>query len=56
MYSTLWNALPLPNWARALIFAAVAIAVVVLLLEVVFPWVGPMMPGADPGVQTVGVD
>lgn len=55
MYGILWSALPGPTWLRAVIAIVAVVAVVVFLLEVVFPWIGPMMPGADPEVQTVGL-
>lgn len=52
MYQELWDRLP-GDW-RIKLFSVLALLVLVvaLLLEVVFPWVGPLFSGAD--VQVVG--
>ncbi|HIW96179.1 MAG TPA: hypothetical protein H9867_06830 [Candidatus Corynebacterium gallistercoris] len=44
MYAALWRALPGPWWVKTLIVVALLVGVFFLLMEVVFPWVGPMMP------------
>ena len=51
MYRALWNLLPGPTAVKALLAVALAVAVFFLLMEVVFPWVGPMMPWTDVGVS-----
>lgn len=52
MYQELWDRLP-GDWRIKLFSAFVIFAlVVVLLLEVIFPWIGPLLSGAD--VQVVG--
>ena len=38
MYGWIWRHLPGPRWLRVLEAAVLAVAVVLLLFEVVFPW------------------
>ena len=47
MYGYLWRALPGPRPVRIVLLVALLVAVVVLLMEVVFPWVSQQMPYAD---------
>lgn len=44
MYAALWRALPGNRVVKSLICVALAVAVFFLLMEVVFPMIGPMMP------------
>ncbi|EFM42619.1 MULTISPECIES: hypothetical protein [Corynebacterium] len=50
MYRALWNLLPGPKPVKALLAIAIAVGVFFLLMEVVFPWVSPMMPYNDVAV------
>lgn len=50
MYAALWRALPGPGWIKLIIVLALLVGVFFLLMEVVFPWVGPMMPWTDVNV------
>lgn len=52
MYRALWNLLPGPKPVKALLAIAIAVGVFFLLMEVVFPWVSPMMPYNDVAVQS----
>lgn len=47
MYSYLWNVLPGPWPVKALLAIVIFAAVVLLLMEVVFPWVSELMPYTD---------
>lgn len=47
MYGYLWRALPGPRPVRILLVVVLLTAVVLLLMEVVFPWVAARMPYAD---------
>lgn len=47
MYGYLWRALPGPRPVKVLLLVALLVAVVLLLMEVVFPWVSARMPYAD---------
>ncbi|GLB64119.1 hypothetical protein NCCP2495_19980 [Dietzia sp. NCCP-2495] len=47
MYGYLWRALPGPRPVRIVLLVALLVAVVVLLMEVVFPWVSQQMPYTD---------
>lgn len=40
MYGWIWRHLPGPRWLKVIQALVVAAAVVLLLFEVVFPWVG----------------
>lgn len=51
MYAALWRALPGPWWVKLAIVVAIFVGVFFLLMEVVFPWVGPMMPWNDVAVS-----
>lgn len=51
MYAALWHALPGPWWVKLVIVLALLVGVFFLLMEVVFPWVGPMMPWNEVSVQ-----
>ena len=44
MYRALWNLLPGPTPVKAILAIAIAVGVFFLLMEVVFPWLSPMMP------------
>lgn len=50
MYAWLVRLIPGPRWLRALVVAAVVVAVFFLLMEVVFPWVSERMPYAEVAV------
>ena len=50
MYAALWRKLPGPWYVRAVILLALAVGVFLLLMEVVFPAIGPLMPWNDVGV------
>lgn len=50
MYGALWRLLPGPTWLRALIVLAIAAALFVLLMEVVFPWAEEFVPWTDVSV------
>lgn len=47
MYGYLWRALPGPRPVKALLAILLAAALVLLLMEVVFPWVSEHMPYSD---------
>ena len=47
MYGYLWRVLPGPRPVKALLAIVLAVAVVLLLMEVVFPWVSAQMPYSD---------
>ncbi|MFC9518466.1 hypothetical protein ACFTSD_22265 [Nocardiaceae bacterium NPDC056970] len=47
MYGYLWRMLPGPRPVKALLAIALAVALVLLLMEVVFPWVSEQMPYSD---------
>ncbi|MCA1006818.1 hypothetical protein LCL87_13920 [Rhodococcus hoagii] len=47
MYGYLWRMLPGPRPVKALLAIALAVAFVLLLMEVVFPWVSEQMPYSD---------
>jgi hypothetical protein len=51
MYGLLWRMLPGPAWLRAVILVALALTVVLVLFEWVFPAVADYMPFNE---QTVG--
>lgn len=50
MYAALWALLPGPTPVKALIAFVLAVAVLVLLFTVVFPWASQFMPGQDVSV------
>lgn len=47
MYGWIWRHLPGGTWARAAICAVLALAVVYLLFQYVFPWAEPLLPFSD---------
>mgnify|MGYP007125824403 CR=1 FL=1 len=47
MYGLLWRALPGPRPVKALLAIVLAVALVLLLMEVVFPWVSELLPYSD---------
>lgn len=47
MYGYLWRVLPGPRPVKALLAIVIAVALVLLLMEVVFPWVSAQMPYSD---------
>ncbi|CAM2975162.1 DUF4175 domain-containing protein [Prescottella defluvii] len=47
MYGFLWRALPGPRPVKALLAIVLAVALVLLLMEVVFPWVSELLPYSD---------
>lgn len=51
MYGALWRAMPGPAWLKAIIFLMLAVAVVYLLFEYVFPWVATLLPEPDNTVE-----
>lgn len=51
MYAAFWRMLPGPWWVRLLIVIALLVGVFFLLMEVVFPWIGPMMPWTEVDVH-----
>lgn len=51
MYAALWNFLPGPPWARALLCVGLGIIVLAACFEYVFPWLSDYMPFND---TTVG--
>lgn len=51
MYGALWRALPGPGWVRALLLAVLALVVVAVCFQWVFPAAAPYMPFND---TTVG--
>lgn len=50
MYGALWRLIPGPNWVKALVMLLLAVAVFFLLMEVVFPYLSPLMPWNDVSV------
>lgn len=50
MYGLFWRSLPGPWYVKLLITLVVLVAVFLLLMEVVFPWVSTMMPYNDVAV------
>lgn len=50
MYRALWRALPGPTPVKVLIVIALLAAVFFLLMDVVFPWLSPLMPYNDVAV------
>lgn len=47
MYGYLWRALPGPRPVKALLAVILFIAVVLLLMQYVFPWLSSLMPYTD---------
>jgi hypothetical protein len=46
MYVWIWRKLPGPVAARLVVALLLVVAVVAILFLVVFPWVGPKLPGS----------
>lgn len=51
MYTFLFRSLPGPTWLRWLIVLVVLVALFFLLMEVVFPWVAPLLPYNDVSID-----
>ncbi|MDQ8707682.1 hypothetical protein RCO28_35195 [Streptomyces sp. LHD-70] len=47
MYGWIWRHLPGNTWLKALISVLLAVAVVFLLFQYVFPWAEPLLPFND---------
>ena len=47
MYAYLWALLPGPKPVKILLTVLLALAVLLLLMEVVFPWVAAQLPYTD---------
>ncbi|MCS4536484.1 hypothetical protein [Corynebacterium sp. HS2168-gen11] len=47
MYGLLWDALPGPIWVKIILVAIILVAVFLLLMEYIFPWVSSLMPYND---------
>lgn len=47
MYAYLWRALPGPRPVKILLVIVLVTALVLLLMEVVFPWISTQMPYTD---------
>ncbi len=50
MYALLWRSLPGPRPVKAVLLIVLLLAVFLLLMEVVFPWVSTLMPYNDVAV------
>ena len=51
MYAALWRMLPGPWWVKLIIALVVLVAIFLLLMEVGFPYIGPMMPWTSVAVD-----
>ncbi|WP_328888065.1 hypothetical protein [Streptomyces sp. NBC_00316] len=47
MYGWIWRHLPGNAWVRGLISLVLALAVVYVLFQYVFPWAEPLLPFGD---------
>lgn len=47
MYQWFWSLLPGPRWVKVSLAIIIVVAVFLLLMEVVFPWVSAQMPYSD---------
>lgn len=54
MYQWMWHALPGPIWLRVMQVALLAVVVVVVLFEGVFPVIAPRMPFNDGTISETG--
>lgn len=54
MYDELWYWLPGPVWFKTVLCLVVAVGVFFLLMNVVFPWLGPLLPGSEVSVGDAG--
>lgn len=50
MYTLLWRSLPGPRPVKIILLAVLVVAVFLLFMEVVFPWVSTLMPYNDVAV------
>ena len=50
MSRALWTLLPGPTFVKVILAIVIAVGVFFLLMEVVFPWLSPMMPYNDVAV------
>lgn len=53
MYAWIWQKLPGPTKVKALLALLMVVVLLALLFEVVYPTVGPMLPGSTAGAQLV---
>ncbi|MDO5701039.1 MAG: hypothetical protein Q4P36_06165 [Bowdeniella nasicola] len=51
MYGALWRLLPGPTWVRVILALLIALAVVFVLFEYVFPVIEPYMPFQQGGLD-----
>ena len=51
MYGALWNHLPGPAWVRVATLAVIAVVVIAVLFEWVFPWVTSVLPYQEQTVE-----
>lgn len=51
MYAAFWRMLPGPWWVKLIITLAILVGVFFLLMEVVFPYLSPLMPWTDVSVN-----
>lgn len=47
MYAAYWRSLPGPWWVKAIITIVIAVIVVLLLMNYIFPWVAELIPSND---------
>lgn len=47
MYAYLWSRLPGPKPVKIILAIVIVLAVILLLMEVVFPWVSAQLPYTD---------
>lgn len=47
MYAYLWSLLPGPKPVKIILAIVLVLAVILLLMEVVFPWVSAQLPYTD---------
>ena len=51
MYAWIWRHLPGPVAVRAMLAVVLAVGVVALLMFVIFPWLEPLLPFNNVGVE-----
>lgn len=54
MYGWIWRHLPGNVWVRAAVSVVLALAVVFVLFQYVFPWAEPLLPFGDVTVDNGG--
>ncbi|WP_381796214.1 hypothetical protein [Streptomyces niveus] len=54
MYGWIWRHLPGNVWVRAVVSLVLALAVVFVLFQYVFPWAEPILPFGDATVTGAG--